>query len=101
MNRIDIEIAALHEEMTKRGGDNSISKTARSFASNITPTVRKMRNTMTSQLKKARLARHSMLTVEDDKSVVSDNQTYKPNEGNLFRSEIDFMNKIQESNKQH
>ena len=42
-----------------------------------------------------------MLTVDDDKSLVSDNQTYKPNEANLFRSEIDFMNKIQESNKQH
>ena len=48
MNRIDFEIAALHEEMTKRGGDNSNNKTARSFASNITPSVRKMRNTMTS-----------------------------------------------------
>ena len=43
---------------------------------------------------------NSMISVDDDRSLISDNQTYKPNEG-LFRSEIDFMNKIQESNRQH
>lgn len=56
--------------------------------------------TLTSQMNKNRPARHSVLTVDDDKSLISDNQTYKPqNQEGLFHSEIDFMNKIQESNR--
>ena len=47
MNRIDNEIAALHEEMARQEKSGA-KKQTRSFVSNITPRQRRITQTMTS-----------------------------------------------------